>query len=56
MRDVLITLPVDVDREFAGWLADEWEALDPNHLHLGAFRYADGAVVPVALEDGAARA
>ncbi|HEU4921219.1 MAG TPA: hypothetical protein VFT20_15880 [Candidatus Limnocylindrales bacterium] len=56
MRDVLIALPADVDREFAAWLADEWEALDPNHLHLGGFRYVDGAVVPVALEDGAARA
>ena len=42
MRDILIALPPDVDREFAAWLADEWEALDPNHLHLGGFRHEAG--------------
>jgi hypothetical protein len=36
IRDILIALP-DVDREFAAWLADEWEALDPNQPHLGDF-------------------
>jgi hypothetical protein len=56
MRDLLIALPADIDREFAAWLAEEWEALDPNHLHLGGFRYEDGSVVPEALEEAFARA
>jgi hypothetical protein len=46
IRDILIALPVNVDREFAAWLANEWEALDPNHLHLGGFRYEAGRVSP----------
>jgi hypothetical protein len=56
MRDILIALPPDVDREFAAWLADEWEALDPNHLHLGGFRYERGTIVPEALDEALARA
>ena len=56
MRDILIALPPDVDREFAAWLADEWEALDPNHLHLGGFRYGRGTVVPESIEEALARA
>ncbi len=56
MRDILIALPPDVDREFAAWLADEWEALDPNHLHLGGFRHERGAIVPEALDEAMARA
>lgn len=56
MRDILIALPADVDRGFAAWLADEWEALDPNHLHLGGFRHDRGTVVPEALDEAAAQA
>jgi hypothetical protein len=56
MRDILIALPPDVDREFASWLAEEWEALDPNHLHLGAFRRHRGTIVPEALDEAMARA
>jgi hypothetical protein len=56
MRDLLIALPPDVDRDFAAWLAGEWEALDPNHLHLGAFHHEAGTVVPIPLDDDAARA
>ena len=56
MRDILIALPDGVDREFASWLAEEWEVLDPNHLHLGGFRHERGAVVAVALEEGLAQA
>ena len=56
MRDILIALPADVERGFASWLADEWESLDPNHLHLGGFRYANGAVVPELLEEALAQA
>jgi hypothetical protein len=56
MRDILIALPPDVDREFAAWLAEEWEALDPNHLHLGGFRHERGTIVPEALDEAVARA
>lgn len=56
MRDLLIALPADVDREFAAWLAEEWEALDPNHLHLGGFRYERGVVVVEPLDEAFARA
>jgi hypothetical protein len=56
MRDILIALPPDVDREFAAWLAEEWEALDPNHLHLGGFRHERGMIVAEALDEALARA
>jgi hypothetical protein len=56
MRDILIALPPDVDREFAAWLAVEWEAMDPNHLHLGGFRYVRGSVVPEPIDEALARA
>ena len=52
----VIALPPDVDQEFASWLADEWEALDPNHLHLGGFRHEAGSIVPEALDEAMARA
>jgi hypothetical protein len=56
MRDILIALPADVDRAFAAWLADEWEAMDPNHLHLGGFRYRAGTVAPEVIDEALARA
>ena len=56
MRDILIALPASVDRSFAAWLADEWESLDPNHLHLGGFRYGGGRVVPESIDEALARA
>jgi len=56
MRDILLCLPGDVDRELAGFLLSEWEALDPNCLHLGAFRHEDGRVVAESLEEAAGRA
>ena len=56
MRDVLVALPASVDRGLAGWLAAEWEALDPNHLHLGAFRHERGSISAEPLEDAVARA
>src|SRR4051794_25612385 len=37
MRDVLISLPVDVDRTFLGWMNDEFAEMDPNGLALDAF-------------------
>ena len=56
MRDILIALPADVDRGFAAWLADEWEAMDPNHLHLGGFRLRAGVIVPEPIDEALARA
>jgi hypothetical protein len=56
MRDLLIALPANVDRDFAAWLAAEWEALDPNHLHLGGFVHEAGSVMPEPLEGVLAQA
>ncbi len=43
-RDLLIGLPIDVDPEFATWLTEEFEAIDPNALRLEAFEWRDGTV------------
>ena len=56
MRDLLIGLPASVDRDLAAWLAEEWESLDPNHLHLGGWRFEDGSLTAVQIEDAFARA
>lgn len=45
MRDLLISMPADVDRGFASWINEEFAAMDPNGLAL------DGCV----LEGGALR-
>lgn len=37
MRDLLISLPAEVDRSFAAWLNDEFAEMDPNGLALDAF-------------------
>ncbi len=37
MRDLLISMPADVDRRFAAWLTDEFASMDPNGLALDAF-------------------
>lgn len=44
MRDLLIALPIGMDREEAGWLAREIGQMDPNGLDLGLFRFADAAI------------
>ena len=44
MRDLLIALPADVDRGFAGWLNEEFSSMDPNGLELDAFVLEDGAL------------
>jgi hypothetical protein len=44
MRDVLISLPRDVDRVFAAWLNEELAAMDPNGLALDAFVLEDGGL------------
>jgi hypothetical protein len=56
LRDLLIALPASVDHEFAGWIAEEWESLDPNHLHLGGWLFESGAVCPVPLDEAFAMA
>jgi hypothetical protein len=42
MRDLLVSLPVDVDRAFLGWLNEEFALMDPNGLALDAFVLDDG--------------
>ena len=37
MRDLLISLPIDADRELVGWLNEEFSTMDPNGLALDAF-------------------
>jgi hypothetical protein len=37
MRDVLVSLPLDVDRQLAAWLNEELATMDPNGLALDAF-------------------
>jgi hypothetical protein len=56
MRDLVLAIPSGVDRQFAAWLAEEWEAMDPNHLHLGGWRFEAGALSPVPLDDAVAMA
>ncbi|HXG40026.1 MAG TPA: hypothetical protein VNJ28_03705 [Candidatus Limnocylindrales bacterium] len=50
MRDVVLAMPADVDREFAAWVAEEFESLDPNCLHLGGFLLRDGRLTCEPLE------
>ncbi len=42
MRDILISMPPDVDRGLAAWLNEEFATLDPNGLELDAFALEDG--------------
>lgn len=42
MRDILISMPVDADRGFVGWINDEFAEMDPNGLALDAFVLEDG--------------
>lgn len=44
-RDLLVGLPADVDLAFATWLAEEFEADDPNALRLEAFEWRDGEIL-----------
>jgi hypothetical protein len=44
MRDLLVSLPHDVDRSFAGWLNAEFAEMDPNGLDLDAFVLEDGVL------------
>ena len=42
MRDLIICLPLDVEREFAQWLLDEFAEVDMNALDLPPFALVDG--------------
>ncbi len=44
MRDVLVSLPRDVDRQFAAWLNEELAEMDPNGLALDGFVLEGGAL------------
>jgi len=44
MRDLLISMPRDVDRMFAAWLMDELASMDPNGLELDAFALEGGVL------------
>jgi len=56
MRDLLLALPAAVGRGFAAWLAEEWESMDPNHLHLGGWLFEAGAVFPIPIDEAFATA
>ena len=44
MRDLLISMPVDADRDLVRWLNDEFATMDPNGLALDAFVLGNGAL------------
>jgi hypothetical protein len=50
MRDLLIALPVDVEREFALWVYEEFALQDPNCLAPLGFIVREGAVAIEPLE------
>ena len=56
MRNLLISLPVTADRDFAAWLFDEFASQDPNCLAPAAFVIGDGtlALEPLGASYGAA--
>ena len=55
MRDLLISMPADTDRELVGWLNDEFATMDPNGLALDAFVLEDGTLRYEALVAGTRR-
>jgi hypothetical protein len=44
MRDLLISMPADADRELVGWLNEEFATMDPNGLALDAFVLEGGGL------------
>ena len=56
MRNLLLSLPVSADRDFAAWLFDEIASQDPNCLAPAAFVIGDGqlALEPLGESYGAA--
>jgi hypothetical protein len=56
MRDLLLRVPATTGLADVAWLAEEFEAVDPNCLHLGAFAWDGSSVRPVTLDAAAGRA
>lgn len=54
MRDLLLRLPADTPLVDAAWLSEEFEAIDPNCLHLGGFAWDGSELRPVPLEPASA--
>jgi hypothetical protein len=54
MRDLIIGLPVDVDRELAAWLWLEVASQDPNCLSPTGYRFDGHAIAPEPLDPGIA--
>ena len=56
MRNLLLSLPINADRDFAAWLFDEIASQDPNCLAPAAFVIGDGrlALEPLGESYGAA--
>lgn len=53
MRDVIFTMPIDTNRDLAGWFLDDLRSMDPNALEVpllawtaGAFRFDAGLAAP----------
>lgn len=46
MRDLLICLPLDVERAFAGWLLEEFAEVDMNALDIPPLALVDGQLGP----------
>jgi hypothetical protein len=44
MRDILMSMPLDADRAFVGWINDEFAEMDPNGLALDAFVLDDAGL------------
>jgi hypothetical protein len=55
MRDLVVSLPPDVDGAFAAWLNEELATMDPNGLALGAFLLEGDAIACERLPQPAAR-
>ena len=54
MRDLLVSVPWDIEPAFASWLYGEFAMPDPNCLAPLGFRFADGRVTVEALDEPAA--
>jgi hypothetical protein len=44
MRDLLLSMPMETDRELVRWLNEELAEMDPNGLALDAFAFAEGSL------------
>ncbi|MGH2408044.1 MAG: hypothetical protein ACRDF7_08215 [Candidatus Limnocylindrales bacterium] len=56
IRDLLLALPAATDPRLVRWISAEYEALDPNCLHLGAFHHEGVTISAVSLDEAVARA